>query len=92
MVGEYHNENWGEVLEFEKMLAQDFGDSGERGMVGEIYGAWERLNGRAEEMTAAVVVEMEVYSAAYGLMAGAKGDHSFSKKTVEREETLGEVL
>lgn len=56
------------------------------------YGAWERLNGRAEEMDVAVVVEMEVYSAAYVLMAGEKEDHYVSKKAVESQEALEEVL
>lgn len=92
MVGEYQKEDWGEVLEFEKMSVQDFGVSGERGMVGEIYGALERLNGKAKQMAAAVILEMEVYSLAYALMAGEKGDHSVSKNTVEREEALEEVL
>lgn len=53
-----------------------------------IDGAWERLNGRAEEMDAAVVVEMEVYSAAYALMAEEKKVHSVSKRAVESQEAL----
>lgn len=73
------------------MLAQDFGDLGERGVVGEIYGK-ERLNRRSEEMRAAVVVEMEVYTVAYALMAGGKVAHSVLKKAVENEEALEEEL
>lgn len=57
-----------------------------------MYGAWERLSGKAEEIDAAVVVEMEVYSAAYALMVVVKGGHSVSRKAVEREVGLGEVL
>lgn len=53
-------------------------------MVVEIYGAWERLNVKTWEM--------EVYSAAYALMAGGKGGHSVSKRAVERGVALGEVL
>lgn len=92
MVGEDQKEGWGEVLEFEKMLVQSFGDFGERGMVGELYGALERLNGRAKEMAAAVILEMGVYSLTYPVRAGEKEDHSVSKNTVEREEALEEVL
>ena len=62
-----------------------------RGTVGETCSAWERLNGRAEEMDVAVVVEMEVYSAAYALMVGEKEGHSVSKKAAEKQEAL-EVL
>lgn len=57
-----------------------------------MYGAWERLSGKAEEIDAAVVVEMEVYSAAYALMVVEKGGHFVSRKAVEREVGLGEVL
>lgn len=61
-------------------------------MVVETCSAWERLHGMAEEMNAAVVVEMEVYSAAYALMAGEKEGHSVLKKAVGRQEALEEVL
>ena len=60
--------------------------------MGEIYGAWERLSGKAEEIDDEVVVEMEVYSAAYALMVVGKGGHSVLKKAVERGVGLGEVL
>lgn len=60
--------------------------------MGETYGAWERLNARAEEMDVAVVVEMEVYSVAYALMAGEIEGHSVSKTAGERQEALEEVL
>lgn len=92
MVGEDQKEDRGEVLEFEKMLVQGFGNFGERGMVDELYGALGRLNGRAKEMAAAVILEMEVYSLAYPVMAGEKEDHSVSTNTVEIEEALAEVL
>ena len=51
--------------------------------MGEIDGAWDRLNGRAEGMDAAVVVETEVYSASYALMVGEKEGHSVSMEAVE---------
>ncbi len=54
-------------------------------MMGEMYGAWERVSGRAKEMDAVLVVEIEVYSVAYALMAGGKGGHSVSKRAVETE-------
>ncbi len=88
MVGKYQTEDQGEVLEVEKMLALDSGDSRpdeERRTVYEMYGAWEGVNGKAKEIDAAVVVEMEVYSVAYELMADGKEGHSVSKKSVERE-------
>lgn len=54
-------------------------------MMDKMYGAWERVNGRARETDAAKVVEKEVYSVAFALMAGGKGGHSVSKRAVETE-------
>lgn len=92
MAGKCQEEDLVEVPEVEKMLALDSLSFGEKGRVVETCNARERLNGRAEEMNEAVVEEMEVYSAAYALMAGEKEGHSVSKKAVERQEALEEWL
>lgn len=88
MVGDKWEKYWAETLYPEKMMVRDCGDSGEREVLDllcDVLGWW---NGEAEEMNAAVKEVMRYGAELMVLLAEKRGDHSVSKKAVERGGAL----
>lgn len=88
MVGDKWEKYWAETLNPEKMMVQDCGDSGERDVLDSLCDVLGWWNEEAEEMNAAVNEVMRCGAELMVLLAGKRGDHSVSKKAVERGGAL----